>query len=436
MNILLIDHYVGSDLMGMEYRPFYMAREWLAAGHRVTLLGADFSHLRGSQPSVRADLDTTEEEGVRFRWLRTNSYAGNGAGRMANMLTFVAKLFRYGRRIAREERPDVVICSSTYPLDIYPGAWIARMAGARLVFEMHDLWPLSPILLGGYSPRHPYIRLLQHAEDWAYRHVDTVISLLPDARDHMVERGLDPDRFAHIPNGIPAAHFDTAPRGELPAPVADLIDAERRRGRFLIGFAGGLNMGMAVETMQDAAGLLAGSNISFVVVGDGSRAAFLRDRANRAGLTNFHMLDRIPKAAVPAFLSRMDVLAIAWHRNPLYLYGVSPNKIFDYMFAGLPILQSSNASNDLVAEAQCGLGVPAEDAAALAAAASRLQALPPEELRRLGENGRRFVLENHDYPHLARRFLEAIDRAPPRHRVAVRGPEHRRARPQEVQAGS
>jgi glycosyltransferase involved in cell wall biosynthesis len=295
---------------------------------------------------------------------------------------------------------------------------------------------LSPILLGGYSPRHPYIRLLQHAEDWAYRHVDMVISLLPDARDHMVERGLDPDRFAHIPNGIPAAHFDTAPRGELPAPVADLIDAERRRGRFLIGFAGGLNMGMAVETMQDAAGLLAGSNISFVVVGDGSRAAFLRDRANRAGLTNFHMLDRIPKAAVPAFLSRMDVLAIAWHRNPLYLYGVSPNKIFDYMFAGLPILQSSNASNDLVAEAQCGLGVPAEDAAALAAAASRLQALPPEELRRLGENGRRFVLENHDYPHLARRFLEAIDRAPPRHRVAVRGPEHRRARPQEVQAGS
>lgn len=427
MKILLIDHYVGSDRMGMEYRPFYLAREWVAAGHDVTLLGADFSHLRGCQPAVRSDLDATEEEGVRFRWLRTNAYQGNGVGRMANMMAFVGKLFAHARRIAREERPDIVVCSSTYPLDIYPGAWIARMAGARLVFEMHDLWPLTPILLGGYAPRHPYIRLLQHAEDFAYRHVDMVISLLPDAHDHMVAHGLDPDRFAHIPNGIPVAHVDAAHRGSLPDPVAALIDAERQAGRFLIGFAGGLNMNMAVETMQDAAGLLAGTDISFVVVGDGSRGAFLRERAQQAGLRHFHMLGRIPKAAVPEFLSRMDVLAIPWHRNPLYRYGVSPNKVFDYMLAGLPILQSSEASNDLVAEGECGITVPAEDAAAFAAAASRLRAMPPQERRRLGENGRRFVLENHDFRVLASRFLEAVVRSSPRSHRVVRTPAPGRA---------
>src|SRR6516164_9515120 len=111
MNILLINHYAGSDIMGMEYRQFYLGREWVASGHSVTVLAADWSHLRGSQPTVRADLDTTEEEGVRFRWLRTNRYDGNGAWRVANMLTFIGKLHLYAGRIAREQRPHVVICS-------------------------------------------------------------------------------------------------------------------------------------------------------------------------------------------------------------------------------------------------------------------------------------------------------------------------------------
>ncbi|HEY8289718.1 MAG TPA: glycosyltransferase family 4 protein, partial [Acetobacteraceae bacterium] len=205
MKILLINHYAGSDRMGMEYRPFYFAREWLADGHDVTVIAADYSHLRGHQPAVRADLQATQEEAVRFRWLRTSRYAGNGTRRALNMLEFVGKLFAYADRIAGEERPDLVICSSTYPLDIYPGAWIARKAGARLVFEVHDLWPLTPILLGRYSPAHPYIRLLQHAEDWAYRHADMVVSILPDAREYMVAHGLDPGKFVHIPNGAPVS---------------------------------------------------------------------------------------------------------------------------------------------------------------------------------------------------------------------------------------
>lgn len=76
MKILLINHYAGSDLMGMEFRPYYFAREWIAAGHKVTVLGASFSHLRRRQPDVRSDLGVTEEGGVRFRWIRSNRYAG------------------------------------------------------------------------------------------------------------------------------------------------------------------------------------------------------------------------------------------------------------------------------------------------------------------------------------------------------------------------
>jgi glycosyltransferase involved in cell wall biosynthesis len=412
VNILLIDHYAGSDLMGMEYRPFYLAREWVANRHSVLLLAADWSHLRGRQPSVSADLERTEEEGVRFRWLRTNRYRGNGAWRVMNMLAFVGKLRLYADRIAREEKPDVVICSSTYPLDIYPGAHIARKADARLIFEVHDLWPLTPILLGGYSPHHPYIRVLQRAEDYAYRNADIVVSILPHARGHMVGRGLDPEKFVHVPNGVPVARAFTADDGELPGSVEKLVHQERCRGRFLIGFAGGINVSTPFETLLEAARLLAATDVSFLIAGDGPRASLLRERAAHAGLGNFHILGHIPKSAVQKFLARADALAVPLYRSPLYRFGISLNKLFDYMLAGKPILQASDASNDLVAEAECGFTVEPENPAAFADAVLRLRALSEDERRRLGENGRRFVIENHDYAILARRFLEAVRGGP------------------------
>jgi glycosyltransferase involved in cell wall biosynthesis len=408
VNILLINHYAGSDRMGMEYRPFYFAREWLAEGHKVTVLAADFSHLRNRQPTVHGDLQVSEEEGVRFRWLRTNRYHGNGAGRVGNMSTFVGKLLLRGDRIAREERPDLVICSSTYPLDIFPGAYIARKMGARLVFEVHDLWPLTPILLGGYSRRHPYIRVLQAAEDWAYANADVVVSILPNALEYMVGRGLEPWKFVHIPNGIPVCQADAAGNDRLPPATVDLIEDERARGRFLIGFAGAINPSMALETLLTAAHQLQASGVSFFIAGGGSNAKDLRDEATRLAASNFHMLGRIPKACVQQFLSRMDALAIPWRRSPLYRYGVSPNKILDYMLSGKPILQAGDASNDLLSEARCGFTVPPEDPEAFADAVLRLRALPAEERRRLGANGRRFVLEKHDCRVLARRFLREV----------------------------
>lgn len=405
MKILLVNHYAGSDSMGMEYRPFYFAREWIGDGHDVTILAADFSHLRTRQPSVDADFEPTEEEGVRFRWLRTNRYARSGMARVANMAGFAGKLFAYAGRIAREERPDLVICSSTHPLDIYGGARIAAKAGSQLVFEVHDLWPLTPMMLGGYSPNHPYIRLLQHAEDWAYRKADKVVSILPNASEYMVGRGLNVRKFLHVPNGVPASR--AADRyAALSGPLADLIEEERQRGQFLVGYAGGITLSMAIETLIESARQLAKCGVSFIIVGGGPHSGPLRGQIARLRLDNIRIFAPIPKLAVPGFLSRMDVLAIPWRRSPLYRYGVSPNKVFDYMLAGRPIVQACAASNDLVAEADCGVTVAPEDPGLFTEAVLRLRALPEAERHRLGENGRRFVVQNHDCRVLARRLLD------------------------------
>ena len=189
------------------------------------------------------------------------------------------------------------------------------------------------------------------------------------------------------------------------------IAQERARRRFLVGFAGSITVSNALETLLDAALLLSTAGVSFLIAGDGPRTNTLRERAAELELDNFHMLGRLPKSAVQKFLAQTDALAIILRNSPLYRFGTSLNKLFDYMLAAKPILQASNASNDLVSEAQCGFTVGPEDPAAFAEAVGRLRALSEDERRRMGENGRRFVIGNHDFQALAHRFLDAIGHA-------------------------
>ena len=181
MNILLINHYAGSPWHGMEYRPYYLAREWVRAGHRVQIVAASQSHVRSRQPQVSESTTAgpLDEliDGIAYRWWPTPAYTGNGVGRVHNIWRFLRQVWGDARRLVDAFKPDVVIASSTYPMDIWVARRIARMARARLVYEVHDLWPASPIELAGMSRWHPFILLCQKAENVACRDADAVVSI-------------------------------------------------------------------------------------------------------------------------------------------------------------------------------------------------------------------------------------------------------------------
>ena len=145
-----------------------------------------------------------------------------------------------------------------------------------------------------------------------------------------------------------------------------------------------MNLSNAVSPLVGAVHLLAREDVAFLLVGSGNHAGALRAQATRHGLDNVHMLGRIPKLAVQTFLTRQDALVVSWARSPLYRYGISPNKIFDYMLAARPVVQGSDARNDLVSDAGCGITVAPDDAAALAEAILTLRRMPAAERQRLG----------------------------------------------------
>ena len=405
MNILYLDHYAGSPALGMEYRPYYLAREWVRAGHRVQIVAADFSHVRARQPQAGDELI----DGIAYRWLPTPRYQGNGLGRVRNIWAYCRQVWAQTAHWVQAFRPDVVIASSTYPMDFWVARRIARRAGARLVYEVHDLWPLSPIELSGMSPKHPFIRLVQKAEDDAYRDADVVVSMLPKVHDYMASRGLDLAKLHIVPNGITLDEW-TAEPAPLRDDVAAAIAAHRQAGRTVVGYAGSMGAPNALDVLLDAAKQLGAEPIGLVLVGDGHERARLAQRVADERLDRVAMLPPIPKAQIPAFLAAIDVAYIGWRRVPIYRFGIAPNKLMDYMMAGCAVLHSVDAGNDPVAESGCGLTVPPQDPAAVADGLRQLAALSADARRAMGARGRAFVQAHHTYPVLARRFIEAAAR--------------------------
>jgi len=391
----------------MEYRPYYLGREWCRLGHRVRIVASAYSHVRTHNPDLRGRSRVDDVvDAVEYTWFKTPTYTGNGARRFLNIAAFVRRLYREGPCLAREFRPDVVIASSTYPLDIWPAHRIARLSGARLLFEVHDLWPLSPMELGGYSSRHPFIMLLQAAENYACRHADAVVSILPKVREHLEAHGMAPHKLHLIPNGTDPAEWlsDPAP---LPSTVANTLAELSRRDQFIVGFAGSHGVVNALETLLGAAALMRDDPVAFVLVGTGPEKERLRQRARDDRLDNVCFLDPVAKKHIPALLNAFDLTYIGLQRQPLFRFGVAPNKLIDYMMAARPILYAIEAGNDLVAEAGCGISVQAENAPAVAQGIHAMRAMTREQRSAMGHRGRHFVLENLVYPVLGQRFLKA-----------------------------
>ena len=406
MNILLINHYAGSPTMGMEYRPYYMAREWTVMGHNVTVILANNSHLRKHNPELSDNFFEQNIDGINYLWVKTPEYEGNGFGRVKNMFAFVRKIFNGSSFIANKYKPDVVIASSTYPSDNYVARKIAKLSGAKYIYEVHDLWPLSPMELGGMSKYHPFILAMQHAETFAYRNADAVVSMLPKTKDYMVNKGLSPEKWFFIPNGFVKPEWDN------PAPLnketAKRIEEIRSKFNTLVGYAGTLGLANALHSLLMAGEKTENSSVAIVIAGKGPEKENLLSLISEKDINNVFILDPVDKKEIPGLLSEFDILYIGLQYQPLFRFGISPNKMIDYMMAGKPVIQAIKAGNNMVEEAGCGIAIEPENPEKLAEAILKLKDLPPSELERMGNNGRKFAVANHDYKVLSKQFEELM----------------------------
>lgn len=404
MNIIIVNHYGGGKSFGMEFRPYYLSKEWVKLGHKVIIIAASYSHLRSKQPMTQGNVSRENVDGVDYLWLKTNTYHGNGVARILSMLIFTLRLFRIKNEL-KNFNPDLIIASSTYPMDSFPVYWLAKKFKAKFCFEVHDLWPLSPIEFGGYSKWHPFIMMVQWAEDFAYKHADFVVSLLPAAKSYMISRGMQPDKFIYIPNGIAVNEWNET--GALPIEHLTLLEKLKNEQKFIVGYAGSHGIANSLDSLISANRFL-DKDIALVFVGDGPEKKNLIKQVKGEGKKNIYFLPPVLKDSIPALLKECDVLYVAFQKQSLLRFGMSPNKMFDYMMAQKPIIQAIEAGNNMVKEYSCGIDVEPENPQAIAHGINILKKMPSQKRIEMGQNGKKAALKFHDYKMLSQQFLNRV----------------------------
>jgi glycosyltransferase involved in cell wall biosynthesis len=396
--IWIVNQYAGSPGHGMEFRHYYLAKALIERGHSVHIISGSYSHLYTKLPEVTGDFTFEKIEKINYCWVRIPSYEKSGSlKRIFNMAIFAWKL--KSMPLKKFDFPDVILVSSPSLFPIVKAKKWARKFGAKLFFEVRDIWPLTLMMLGNISSFNPIIKIMQWFENYGYKSADKIISLLPGAKVHMLKHGMKDENFFYLPNGI-----DTNSREEKSDGDEEISGIPE--DKFIVGYAGTLGVSNAMSSLVEAARLVHSNQaIHFVVVGSGYEKERLIKMSE--GLSNISFLDAVSKKKVSRVLKKFDVCYIGWRKESLYRFGISANKIFDYMFSAKPVIHAVEAFNDPIAEANCGISVEPQNPYAIVEAINKLIAMPVEDRERLGENGRKYVIMNHSYKVLAEK-LESL----------------------------
>lgn len=375
-----------------------MAR-WLARrGHRVTILAGQVSYLTGK--AAPGGTDWTDDAGVRIRRCATyRAWHRSFFHRVVSFLGFVLSSFVAGLQTRHVD----VVWGTTPPLFQGGTAWLlARLKGAGFVFEVRDLWPAFAVAVGVLRNRL-LIAMAEAFERFLYRHADRLVVNSPGFVGHVLERSAR--QVDVVPNGVDISMFDPRAKG------AAFREQHGLQGKFLVLYAGALGMSNDLGVVLEAASLLKEDpSIAVVLLGDGKERQALIMRARALGLPNLFFLPAVPKEEMDQALAAADAcLAIL---KPLQVYKTTyPNKVFDYMAAGRPvILAIDGVIRELVEGAGAGVFVPPGDPPALVRAIRGLAA-DRAVGRRMGGAGRALVASHFDRASLAQRLEQVLLRA-------------------------
>jgi len=401
----ILNHYAQPPDLPGGTRHFDLSRYLIKKyGWRIIIFTSAFHHWlrRYVKVSPSEEWKIEEIEGVNFLWIRTRpSYQCNNWRRLFNMIDFMVRAWRLGQKLPRLfpkfKRPDVVIGSSVHLFAPLAAYLIAKRFDAKFIMEVRDLWPQTLIDMDKLGSDNPLAKILRLMEKFLYKRAERIITLLPYASQYISALGIPAEKIVWIPNGV-----------EVPA--NDLPEVNHT-GSFIVMYVGAHGEANALETVLQAAKHLEDrrfQEIKFVLIGDGPEKPSLLKMAKEMRLANVEFRPSVKKEKVHATLRKADVLLFNLGKVEVFKYGISSNKLFDYMAAGRPIIFAVNAPNNPVQEAQCGLTVPPLDPQKLANSVIKLYNMPKEERHLMGTRAREYVEEKHSITKLAERLHDCL----------------------------
>ena len=384
-------------------RSYEMSRRLIESKHNVTMICGAYD-AAGKTANATQRVAESEVDGIRV--LRINEPYGNS-------MSFTRRIIAFGRfaatatRVVSQLDADLVFATST-PLTVgVPGMKSAHRLNIPFVFEVRDLWPALAIALG--VVKNPLLKwYTRRLERRIYASATRIIALAPGIRDGIADTGYPTERISFVPN---CSDLDLFVPSDKP------LDDDRfgATDDFRLVFTGAHGLANGLEAVLNAAQELrnrGAKGIRFIFIGQGAKKAELIERSQHMGLGELvTWLDPMPKGKLAEFLPRMDVGLMILKNVPCFYYGTSPNKFFDYIAAGIAVLNNYPGwIADIIEKHKCGIAVPPDDPKSFADAIVMLRD-NRDDLKRMGQAGRALAAEEFSRDTLGNRFVDVLEQA-------------------------
>jgi glycosyltransferase involved in cell wall biosynthesis len=371
VHILFLTDNFPPEVNAPASRTFEHCREWVKAGHRVTVITCAPNFPKGKVFDGYSNRLWQRERMDGIEVIRVWSYITANEGFSRRVLDYLSFMFAAILAAPWVRGVDVVIGTSPQFFTACAAYVVGLLKRVPYVFELRDLWPESIKAVGAMQDSRA-IRLLERLELFLYRKSAAVVSVTDSFKRVLVRRGIEASKIHVVTNGVDISQF--RPRAKDP----ELTRSLGLEGKFVAGYIGTHGMAHALETLLEAAKRVRGEGFAFVFLGDGARKQALRETARKLELDNVIFIDSVPKGDVARFWSLLDVSVIHLRKTELFTT-VIPSKLFECMGMGIPVLHGvEGESAEIVREHGVGVPFPPEDVDALVSALRRCKGSPDE----------------------------------------------------------
>lgn len=400
MKILYFHQHFSTPKGSAGIRSYAMAQSLIRNGHQVTMVCGSFG-------AGQTGLTKTFNKGIRrgmvdgIDIIEFELPYSNALSFLKRILIFLSFAFK-SIKVALTEQYDVVFATTTPLTAGIPGIFAKWFRRKPFVFEVRDLWPELPKAMGVI--KNPIVLWMMSVLEWtSYHSADRLVGLSPGIVDGIIKRGIAPEKVASIPNGcdldiFASEHQAWRPEGVKPTDLMAIFTGTH-------GLANGLNavLDAAVELEKRQR-----TDIKLVLVGDGMQKKALLERATELQLDNVIFHDPVNKAKLAGLMASADIGLQILANVPAFYYGTSPNKFFDYISAGLPVLNNYPGwLAELITKEQCGFAVPPDNPQAFADALEQA-ANQREQLIEMGRNGQQVAREQFNRSILSQKFSDWV----------------------------
>lgn len=395
--VWIFNHYAISPQFSGGTRHFDFAKELNSKGYDVTIIASSFHYNEYRELQEYAPGQNFKEEiidGVRYIWVKTLPYQVNNWKRIVNMISFYSQI----KRMQTDEKPDVIIGSSVHLFTVLGAFQLSKKWKVPFIMEIRDLWPETLIQMG-ISKWHPFILFMGFLERYLYKRVKTIITNLPKANLYIdqITKGKVPVHW--VSNGVNMKPFEQK-------------IASSKSERFTILYTGSIGLANNMMVfMRAALAMKDQKEVLFKIVGSGAEKEDLIEFKEKHRLENVEFGDVVPKSEMPQLLASADVLFVAIKDLDLYKYGISLNKLYDYLAARKPVISAISSANNPIAEAKAGIEIGPDDDQALVKAIEQLKGMSKEEREHMGENGYSYVDYNFSIRVLSDKMIDIIESA-------------------------